>query len=158
MASKTPEKANDIHEEELNAILTTEEQVDLTLLIANITEVMQTQLTDTFDASMPARAKPTLERDIKGKNPNVDDGTIGETAEEEKARKLQEQREKDLSEPKMTELKKDALEFFQEWRESVIARIGSVVNSSKVKVEEQKKKGSIKATPEASQDTKIIGK
>jgi hypothetical protein len=37
---------------------------------------------------------------------------------------MREKREKELSEPKMQELKKEALEFFHKWQESVISRVG----------------------------------
>src|SRR5438105_2182278 len=40
------------HEQDLATILTTEERVDLTLLITNITELMRKQITDNFDASI----------------------------------------------------------------------------------------------------------
>ena len=75
-----------------------------------------------------------------------------ETDEEEKARKLREKREKELSAPKMLELKKDSLEFFDKWRESVISRVGTVVNNPKEAIEEQKEEASSNATPESVPD------
>lgn len=44
-------------------------------------------------------------------------------------KKLKEQRQKELSAPKMKELKEDALRFIDQWRTNVIERIGSIVNS-----------------------------
>ncbi|KAL8928845.1 MAG: hypothetical protein Q9208_001623 [Pyrenodesmia sp. 3 TL-2023] len=44
-------------------------------------------------------------------------------------KKLKEQRQKELSAPKMKELKTDALKFIDQWRTNVIERIGSIVNS-----------------------------
>lgn len=134
---KTDSKEN--HGEDLNTILSTEEQIELTLLIANTTEVMRKRISDTFDASPTSdtkKAHPTL--DIKDKNPNIDENEKHEeTDEEEKVRKLRESREKELSAPKIQELKKDAEEFFHAWRESVVVRLGEVVNQPKKEIEKK---------------------
>lgn len=136
------------HEDDLSSLLSAEERTELTLLIANITELMRKHIADTFDASITNKkqAPPLLEK--TDKNPNIDDTkSHKETDEEETARELREEREKELSAPKMLDLKKDALEFFDKWRESVIGRIGSAVNNPKKLVEEQKEKASVEATP-----------
>jgi hypothetical protein len=142
------------HGQDLSTILTTEERVELTLLIANITEIMQKQILDTFDASVvlkKTQQQPLLA--VKDKNPNIDNTKPHEeTEEEEKARKLREKREKELSAPKMLELKKDSLVFFDKWRESVISRVGTVINNPKEVTEEQKEKASAKATPDTAPD------
>lgn len=149
-------------EQDLSTILTTEERVELTLLIANITEIMHKQILDTFDASIAA--KKSRQRQllaVKDKNPNIDESKPHkETDEEEKAQKLREKREKELSAPKMLALKKDSLEFFDKWRESVISRVGTVINNPKGVTEEQKEKASVKATPETAPDPepKVIRK
>ncbi|KAF8852689.1 DUF726-domain-containing protein [Acephala macrosclerotiorum] len=136
------------HEQDLSSILSTEERVELTLLVANITELMRKQLSDTFDPSVTSAKHPQQALNIADKNPNVDESeSHEETEEEEKARKLREKREKELSAPKMLELKKDSLEFFDKWRESVISRIGTAVNNPKEMVEEQKETASADATP-----------
>lgn len=148
-------------EQDLSTILTTEERVELTLLIANITEVMRKHIQDTFDASLDTEKNqqpPILASDDT--NPNIAESKAHEeTDEEEKARKLREKREKELSAPKMLELKKDSLEFFDKWRESVISRVGTVVNNPKEVIEEQKEKASTGATPESASDPepKVIG-
>ncbi|KAF7954480.1 hypothetical protein EAE96_005601 [Botrytis aclada] len=145
------------HEHDLSTMLETEERVDLTLLIANITEVMQKQINDTFDASFTTGESPNKALEVGDKNPNTDDSQSNEESEEEeKARNLREKREKELSAPKMLELKRDALKFFQEWQESVISRIGSVVNNPKEVTEDQKKKASADATPDADSKTKVV--
>ncbi|TVY44447.1 putative membrane protein [Lachnellula subtilissima] len=145
--------------DDLSTILTTEEQIELTLLIANITEVMRKQITATFDASIESTKPPAQVLHVGDKNPNIDQSKAHEeTEEEEKARKLQEKREKELSAPKMKELKKDALEFFDKWRESIILRLGQVVNNPKEVVDEKVKEASVEATPNADPptETKII--
>jgi hypothetical protein len=120
------------HEADLSSILSTEEQVELTLLIAKISEVMRKHITDTFDASVTSAKRPQQALHITDRNLNIDDNKPHpETDEEEKARKLRERREKELAAPKMLELKNACLEFFDKWRESVISRVGSVVNNPK---------------------------
>ncbi|TVY18597.1 putative membrane protein [Lachnellula arida] len=140
--------------DDLSTILTTEEQTELTLLIANITEVMRKQITETFDASITSAKPPAQALHVGDKNPNIDESKAHEeTEEEEKARKLQAKREKELSAPKMKELKKDALEFFDKWRESIILRLGQVVNNPKEVVDEKVKEASAEATPNADPPT-----
>ncbi|TVY75644.1 putative membrane protein [Lachnellula suecica] len=157
--SKAKSDAGDKHEDDLSAILTTEEQIELTLLIANVTEVMRKQITETFDASSTSAKPPAQALHVGDKNPNIDDSKDHkETEEEEKARKLQAQREKELSAPKMKELKKDALEFFDKWRESIISRVGQVVNKPKEAVDAKVEEASVEATPNSDPptETKII--
>jgi hypothetical protein len=148
------------HEQDLSTILSAEERVELTLLTANITEIMKKQITDTFDASITSGKQPQQALHITDKNPNIDDSKPHkETDEEEKARKLRVKREKELSAPKMLELKKEAIVFFEKWRESVISRVGSVVNNPKEVVDEQKVKASTSAATEtAPPDTEIVRK
>jgi hypothetical protein len=139
------------HESDLSAILSTEERAELTLLIANITELMRKHITDTFDATITSAKKPQQALQITDKNPNIDDTKPHkETDEEEHARKLREKREKELSAPKMLELKNASLEFFDKWRESVISRVGAVVNNPKEVVEKQKENATADVTPDSS--------
>ncbi|KAF7952344.1 uncharacterized protein EAE97_001841 [Botrytis byssoidea] len=154
--SSKPESSQD-HEHDLSTMLEIEERVDLTLLIANITEIMQKQISDTFDASITIGEAPSKALEVGDKNPNTDDSQSNEESEEEeKARNLREKREKELSAPKMLELKRDSLKFFEEWQESVISRIGSVVNNPKEVTEDQKKKASVNATPGTDSKTKAV--
>lgn len=149
------------HDQDLSTLLTSEERVELTLLIANITQLMQKQITDTFDASITTAKKPEQALNITDKNPNVENvEPHEETEEEERTRKMREKREKELSAPKMLELKKDALQFFEKWQDSVITRVGTVVNKSTEVAEEQKEKASSVATPETAPppDTKVVSK
>ncbi|KAB8294902.1 hypothetical protein EYC80_006860 [Monilinia laxa] len=143
----------------LSAMLEIEERIDLTLLIADITEVMQKQINDNFDASITTGEVPDKILEVGDKNPNTDGSDLNEEpGEEEKVRKSREKREKELSAPKMVELKHDTLKFFQEWQETVISRIGAVVNNPKEVTEQQKKKASAKSTPDAPPQTKVVRK
>ena len=71
------------HEQDLSSILSSEERVELTLLLANITEVMRKQLADTFDASVTSAKQPRQALHITDKNPNVDENEPPEETEEE---------------------------------------------------------------------------
>ncbi|EHK98298.1 putative Uncharacterized membrane protein C6F6.13c [Glarea lozoyensis 74030] len=141
--------------DDLSTILSHEEQVELTLLIANITEVMRKQITDTFDADSTTKKdqEPKNPLQEKENNPNVDDAGEAEgTVEEKDARELREKRARDLSAPKMQDLKKATEEYFDKWREGIILRLGEVVNSPK-KLEEQIEHASIEATPDSEKET-----
>ncbi|PQE32980.1 duf726 domain-containing protein [Rutstroemia sp. NJR-2017a WRK4] len=145
------------HEHDLGTMLTAEERVELTLLVANISEVMQKQITDTFDASYTTGNSPQAALKPSDENPNVDrSSAAGSSDEDEQLKEMREKREKELSAPKMLELKKEAIKFFQQWQESVISRIGTAVNNPKEVTEEQKKKASTESTPATSQDTKVV--
>ncbi|QSZ36545.1 hypothetical protein DSL72_006425 [Monilinia vaccinii-corymbosi] len=145
------------HEHDLSTMLEIEERVDLTLLVADITEVIQKQIKDNFVASISTGEVPDINPEVGDKNPNVDDGKPDEDLEgEQKTRKLREKGGKELSAPKMLELKRDALKFFQEWQEAVISRIGTVVNNPKEVTDAQKKKASAKSTPDAPPQTKVV--
>lgn len=147
------------HEHDLGTMLTAEERVELTLLVANISEVMQKQITDAFDASYTTGNTSQAALKVGNGNPNVDGRSAADSSDEdENIQEMREKREKELSAPKMLELKEKAVGFFQEWRDSVISRIGTVVNNAKEVTEEQKKKASSESTPETSQDTKVVSK
>jgi hypothetical protein len=148
------------HKEDLSTILSTKERVELTLLIANITEVMRKQIADTFNASIVTSKQFQQVLQVTDRNPNVDESQPKEETEEEAAaQKLREKREKELSAPKMLELKKDSLEFFDRWRESIHSRIGEVVNNPKDVTEQQLEKASTEATPDtAPAEPKVLRK
>lgn len=123
------------HKQDLSTLLSTEECIELTLLIAHILEVMRKQQLQIFQV---------------GSNPNVNHTKpLADTKEDDASRTLREKHEKELSAPKMIDLKKDCLTYFDEWRESVDSRVGAVVNNPTVVSDEQKKKASATASPHA---------
>ena len=139
------------HEEEqsLTSVLSTpQDRSDLTLLVANCTETMRKAITNTFDPNhtgKPEDMLADLKLDDKAKDTaGTDVPSTGEKSEEEKgkaeekAKKEQEAREKELSAPKMKELQQAALHHFDDWRESVLLRIGEVVNQREEAVSQQK--------------------
>ncbi|KAL2352050.1 hypothetical protein BJ546DRAFT_990091 [Cryomyces antarcticus] len=119
-------------EQSLTSILSTpEDRSSLTLLIAHCTESMRKTITDTFDASQtgkPADIITDLMDEDGFDNPNLDTSNV-DVAAHDKAREERARREKELSAPKMTELREASLQYFDEWRDIVLQRVGEVVNS-----------------------------
>ena len=119
-------------EESLTTLLNEDQRGELTLLIASVAAVMRKTIISSFDASAGISKdlvqELTTSEDDKITNPNIDPGTV-DVAKMDAERKLKEQREKELSAPAMKELKQASLKFFDEWRTSVILRVGEVVNS-----------------------------
>ena len=149
MFSNMPWKSDEHKKEDedsLTSILKTkDQQKELTLLIAKCTASLRQSIVDTFDAqatgqdtkspsSSSSPAKPLTGEN--GKNPNLENANVD--AEDMKREKdALAEREKELSQPKMLELKAGALEFFEDWRDSVLQRVGEVVHS-KEEAKEQK--------------------
>lgn len=127
--------------ESLTTILETpQERVELTLLIANITESMRKTITDAFDPSKTGQREDQYSEEVAEenfKNANVDLSKVDVEAED-KRRQEEEKRAKELSAPAMQELKDSALNHFDDWRDSVILRVGEVVNSRE-EAKDQKK-------------------
>jgi hypothetical protein len=149
------------HEEEqsLTSVLPTPQaRSDLTLLVANCTETMRKGITDTFDPDKVGKmedmmSKLKVDEDVQQSDDTKASATEGSTekteeekkqAEEEKkraeerAKREQAEREKELSGPKMQELQKAALQHFDDWRDSVLLRIGEVVNQREEAVSQKK--------------------
>ena len=92
--------------------------------------------------------------DDKIMNANIDPGTA-DVARYDAERKLKQQREKELSAPAMKELKQAALKFFDQWRTSVIIRVGEVVNSKEVASSHMKSANPPESATHAPPDTKV---
>lgn len=133
-------KKGDEEGDSLMTILpTTEDRSALTILIADCTEVMRQGIVDVFDAKQTGKPED-LVSDLTGDqallDTKVDPGTV-DVAAQDKLKQDLAQREKELSGPKMQELKTAALNYFDEWRESVIQRVGEIVNSKEVAHEQK---------------------
>ncbi|KAI4727174.1 DUF726-domain-containing protein [Aureobasidium sp. EXF-10728] len=150
------------HEEEqsLTSVLPTPQaRSDLTLLVANCTETMRKNITDTFDPDQVGKmedmmSKLKMDEAAQQSDSATDVTATGESAEkteeekkraeedrkraEDKAKREQAEREKELSGPKMQELQKAALQHFDDWRDSVLLRIGEVVNQREEAVSQKK--------------------
>lgn len=138
--------------ESLTTVLPTEgDRAALTLLVADCSELMRQNLLDTFDPNQTGQQYDDVAHmePVSGEqvmlNPDLDPGLADVPAEdkEAKAKKELQAREKEVNSSKMQGLKKDALTYFDDWREHVILRVGEVVNS-KERAEEQKEKSNPK--------------
>lgn len=130
-SSKDPPK--DGHD--LHTLLDADQRGDLTFLIASATASMRKSVNDTFDSAFTTKAPNPLP--ASKDNPNIDKSTLTKEQIETQQKHL-ERRKKELSEPKLQELKQAALDYFDDWRGSVIRRVGEVVNS-KEEAEAQEK-------------------
>jgi Protein of unknown function (DUF726) len=159
MAPGTPsENAAPAQDQDLNTLLSADQRAELPLLIAKVSEVMRKHILDVFDASITTTnaSKKALS---KAKNPNIDPTPHKETDEEAKARKLEEDRAKQLSQPKQQELKNAALDYLQKWQTSVIARVEDALKAKEtVHKHAQEIKADVAHAPDTAPppDNKIV--
>lgn len=150
---------SDEHGASLTTVLPTEEdRCALTLLVADCTEVMRQNLVDVFDANQTGQQYDTITNmepvtgDQAILNPDIDPATVDVTAID-KAKKELETRKKEVDSTKMQGLKKEALTYFDDWRQHVILRVGEVVNSKET-AEEQKENSHPKTERSGSASTR----
>ncbi|KAI8628742.1 DUF726-domain-containing protein [Xylariaceae sp. FL1651] len=149
--------------ESLTTILeTAEDRTALTLLVCDITELMRRQLLNTFDANETG-AQETEFFSVEGSRSKEanETGPIDDSDQEKQRQKTLEnrkaelaKREKEVNEESMVELKSAALNFFDDWRDSVILRIGEAVNSRKA-AEEQSQQSKPVTSTSASEPSSI---
>ncbi|KAF2622664.1 DUF726-domain-containing protein [Macroventuria anomochaeta] len=120
-------------EQSLTTLLSADQCADLTFMIATITATMRQSLLDIFvaeEAPLDAKAAKSEEQTL------IDAPSDLENVEVAKEGKLKQEREKreqnakeEIAKPEVQALKKEMLQYFDEWRGKVISRIGEVVNS-----------------------------
>ncbi|KAF2803595.1 DUF726-domain-containing protein [Mytilinidion resinicola] len=133
----------------LTSILTPEQRSDLTLLIASSTASMRTTLVSAYDSTPDSSPDPPKSGDAFLNAPtNLADIDV---EKEDKLRQEAVDRKKELEEelaqPETVELKQKALEYFEAWRDTVLQRVGEVVNS-KAEAREQGKHPTRSASPD----------
>ena len=163
-------------DESLTTILDPRQRTELTILLAAATATMREEIAANFDASMPMPggggadsngARPASQQ--KKKQPQTEDEKMmatdpstADVAAYDRERKLMDARAKELSAPKMRELRDAALEWFDAWRAGVIGRVGEVMNSdSKEAAKKAEQEGEAhKAEPSKgpAQDRKVEDK
>ncbi|CAF9933564.1 hypothetical protein IMSHALPRED_009394 [Imshaugia aleurites] len=129
-------------EKDLKSFLSESERADLTLLIASICETMRKTIESNFDAAATLKdiGHEGQSEEERLANIDYDPGTV-DVSQYDKDNKAREEREKELATPKVKALKKNALQWFDEWREVVIQRVGEAVNSKET-TSKQKEKAS----------------
>jgi hypothetical protein len=147
------------HELGLSDLLTVDQRSELTLLIANITEVMRKQIEDIFEATLPAAKEPAQALHLTDKNPNIDVNKKSEQTLDENAKDIKEKEKDEVPDIKLQALKKDALIFFHQWQEEVVGRVGEVVNTKET-AETQKEEAVASTTPDVPPppDNKVVSK
>ncbi|MCJ1311665.1 hypothetical protein MMC25_005338 [Agyrium rufum] len=130
--TKSDDKGQEEEDQSLTSILDPHGRSEFTVLLASITATMRKSIESNFDPTATLSSHllegKALSADEKLMNPDVNPATA-DVNQYEKERKLKADREKEVYAPKMQELKVAALENFDEWRETVILRVGEIVNS-----------------------------
>ena len=120
-------------EASLTTLLTADQCADLTFLIATITATMRKSLLQTFTAEEvqpDAKTSKTEEDALQNAPSDLDNVDIAKDDKVKKEREAREQEaKKELAQPEVQELKKQMLQYFDEWRGKVVGRVGEVVNS-----------------------------
>ncbi|KAI9665630.1 MAG: hypothetical protein M1821_003563 [Bathelium mastoideum] len=118
-------------DESLTTILSSEERSELTLLVANATETMRSNLIATFDpkqTSIPTviqeKPKSTATDTFEATDPANADAEANDIQRKDEAA-----REKEIAAVSTQDLKRATIEFFDDWRDAVLQRIGEVVNA-----------------------------
>ena len=154
--------AKETQEQSLTTILNThDERSELTLLISRCTESMRHVIVDAFDpkqAGKPSDVTAKLGGDQAASNPNIDVAKLDKEILQKQRDEL-EKREKELSEPKMQELKEAALKFFDGWHDDILARVGQALNEKPEEVEKEAAEASAaQPTPPPKPEEKKISK
>lgn len=132
----TPSKKEG-EQQDLNSVLSDEQRADLIQLVASITRQMRKTIEDDFDASATLKSLGLKEGEDR-KNmtedekimANFDTGSVN-VDDYEKEKKLRDERQKEINSPKIKQLKKTALEWFDEWQKIVQERVKEQVGPAK---------------------------
>ena len=121
----------DENEQDLKSILSNPQCEDLVKLTSSIMDRMRKTIEDNFDA---AATLTKIGREGTGEvsleNLDFDPGTV-DVGEYDQERKLRDERQKELSKPKITELKKANLKWFDDWRAGFLQRVTYTVAPEK---------------------------
>jgi len=120
-------------EQSLSTLLTPEQLTELITLISAIADFMHAQLSDAFDISFngttTTHPHERLQKDARNPNLASAGSDHGDTEAEEGARRIQARGERDLDGEGLGELKNDALEWFQVWRDGVVGLVVDALNT-----------------------------
>ncbi|KAK4903223.1 hypothetical protein LTR27_000151 [Elasticomyces elasticus] len=146
------QKGDEEGESLVTILQTAEDRSSLTLLIADCTETMRRSINDTFDANQTGKKSDAISDKTGDKallDQDIDPGTV-DVAEQDRLKRELAQRSKELSGAKMLELKSAALAFFDTWRESVMSRVGEILNSKETALQQKDHAKPKPAAPERS--------
>jgi len=130
LAAKQGGAAHKVDEEQqdLKSILSDSQCGDLVQLTTGITSQMRRSIEDNFNATATL---DKIRSDESGEDQfaslDYDPGTV-DVAAYDKERKLRDERQKQLSTPKVKELKAASLKWFGDWRSEFLKRVDETVN------------------------------
>jgi hypothetical protein len=130
-----PPQAPPTPEQALSALLTPDQLTELISLISAITTSMHAQLSDAFDTTVHTPITHPHERlQTDARNPDLATVSAGheDTDAEVSAGMMQARREQELPETGLMDLKNDALEWFQGWRDGVVGMVVDALNAKDV--------------------------
>ena len=116
-------------EQDLKSALSDEQREDLGELVVGITNRMRQNIEDNFDsyATLTKLSREDNKNDPL-ENLDFDPGTV-DINEYDKERKLRDEREKELSNPKTKELKDAAIHWFDDWRVGFLKRVDEALEA-----------------------------
>ncbi|KAI1376004.1 DUF726-domain-containing protein [Hypoxylon crocopeplum] len=127
------ETKQDEEGESLTTVLETDEDRSaLTILVSDTTELMRKRLLEIFE---PKETGTQGDHIVELTYDNGEPTDLDKPGDDESKQTLEKQKaeaaklEKEVNEEGMVALKTSALELFDEWRDSVVLRVGEVVNS-----------------------------
>ena len=129
-------------EQDLKSALSEEQRTDLSQLISGIARQMRKTIEDNFDsaADLKTLGNNNMSEDEKIASADFDTGTV-DVGTYDKERKLREERKKELAKPKLKELKRTALEWFDDWRNVVQKRVDETLEPKKGSSQEKEVMG-----------------
>ena len=141
VATKSDTKGGD-REEDLKSALSDNQRKDLGELVVGITNRMRRNIEDNFDsyATLTRLARVDDKKDPL-ESLDFDPGSVN-IDEYDKERKLRDEREKELSSPKVKALKDAAIHWFDDWRVGFLKRVDEALEA----------KGQVFRQPKASED------
>ncbi|KAL1999163.1 hypothetical protein VTN02DRAFT_4947 [Thermoascus thermophilus] len=143
-----PQSADDHGDQDLNTILDRSQRGDLTVLIVQITEAMRKVVTDNFEVPTPPESEtadqPTPQEEDNSESTESEALEVGE----EKAAK--DSGKKALSSSELA-VKADALKYLDDWRDSVLLRVGEVVNKDDEAAERERHAKASRPRPQSQE-------
>ena len=110
---------------------------------------MRSKIDDNFDASATlSKVRSEKSRKFSLANIDFDPGTV-DVKEYDKERKIRDERRKELAKPKLKELKKETLRWFDEWQSGFLRRVNEAVTPDKKPIQQLDRPLELSDTPKA---------
>ena len=117
----------DEDQQDLKSILSDSQCEDLIQLTVSITNRMRKGIEDNFNATATLKTLKNGDSGDKFASLDYDPGSV-DVGAYDKEKKLRDERQKELSTPKVKELKKASLKWFDDWRSGFLKRVDETVN------------------------------